>query len=84
MPTPNCHHLSSVLASMFQSTSDKIAWAAAGVAGSAPLWSDYFQHVNDAAVRMGPTLAAIFVCSKTILVWVQIFKERAKPPREDE
>lgn len=74
MPTPQCHNLSHILGSMFQSTSDKIAWAAAGVAGSAPLWSDYFQNVNDAAVRLGPTLAAVFVTSKIILTWVQIVK----------
>lgn len=81
MPTPQCHNLSHILGSMFQSTSDKIAWAAAGVAGSTPLWSDYFQNVNDAAVRLGPALAGIFVTSKIILTWVQILKEwRNRPP----
>lgn len=86
MPTPQCHNLSHILSSMFQSTSDKIAWAAAGVAGSAPLWSDHFQHINDAAVRLGPTLAGIFVTSKIILTWVQIVKtwRRSEMPKNNE
>lgn len=85
MPTPQCHNLTHILPSMFQSTSDKIAWAAAGVAGSAPLWSDHFWHINDAAIRFGPTLAGIFVTSKIILTWVQIWKawQRKEVTRDD-
>ena len=74
MPTPACHSLSKMIVdSMFQTTSDKLAWVAAGASASAPALADY---LHGSAVWLGPPLAAIFVASKTILVWVQIAKER--------
>jgi len=75
MPTPSCHTLSNLLTGMFQSTSDKAAWAAAGVASSAPLLKDHLQSVNEYALMLGPTLAGIFVVSKILLTWIQISKE---------
>lgn len=83
MPTPTCHSLSNVIGSMFQSTSDKIAWAAAGVAGSAPLLKDHLQNANEYALLLGPTLAGFFVVSKIILTWVQISKELRRKPGDD-
>ncbi len=74
VPTPTCHSLSSLLAGMFQSTSDKAAWAAAGVASSAPLLKDHLQSVNEYALLLGPILAGIFVASKILLTWIQISK----------
>jgi hypothetical protein len=72
MPTPNCHSLSHIVGSMFQTTADKAAFVAAAAIGSSPFWRDYFQHVNDAAVLLGPPLAAVFVTSKIALTWIQI------------
>ena len=83
MPTPCCHSLSNMLNGMFQTTADKAAFVAAGVIGSSPLWRDYFQHVNDAAVLLGPPLAAVFVTSKIVLTWVQIARELWKKERGD-
>jgi hypothetical protein len=60
---------------MFQSTSDKAAWAAAGVASSAPLLKDHLQSVNEYALILGPVLAGVFVASKILLTWIQISKE---------
>lgn|GEM_PF-2743009 len=77
MPTSTCHSLSKMIVdSMFETTSDKLAWIAAGAGAAAPVFADYLHGINSAAVWMGPPLAAIFVASKTILVWVQIAKER--------
>ncbi len=85
MPTQTCHSLSRmIIDSMFQTTSDKLAWVAAAGGATAPALADYLHGINSAAVWLGPPLAAIFVFSKTILVWVQIAKERkAEPNKED-
>jgi hypothetical protein len=70
---------------LFHSTSDKIAWIAAGGGAAAPVIADYLHGINSAAVWLGPPLAAIFVTSKTILVWIQISNERrAKTDKIDE
>lgn len=77
VPTQTCHSLSRMIVdSMFQTTSDKLAWVAAAGGATAPALADYLHGINSAAVWLGPPLAAIFVASKTILVWVQIAKER--------
>jgi len=84
MPTSTCHSLSRMIVdSMFQTTSDKLAWVAAGGLTSAPVLADYLHGINSAAIWLGPPLAAIFVASKTILVWMQISKERLRRPTED-
>ncbi len=72
-----------IIDSMFQTTSDKLAWVAAAGGATAPALADYLHGINSAAVWLGPPLAAVFVASKTILVWVQISKERRKQPTED-
>ena len=76
VPTPTCNSLSHVLSGMFHSTSDKIAWAAAGVAGGSPLLlRDQIQHINEFALFIGPTLAGIFLTFKIVLVGSQIVGE---------
>lgn len=67
-----------MIGGMFQSPSDKIAWAAATVASGAPLLKDHLQNANEYALLLGPTLAGVFVASKIILTWVQISKELRK------
>jgi hypothetical protein len=44
---------------MFQSTSDKVALATAGVLASTPFWNDHLQNANDVAVLLGPTLSGL-------------------------
>ncbi|QGM94726.1 hypothetical protein F7D13_12235 [Methylocystis rosea] len=76
MPTPTCHSLSRMIVdSLFQTTSDKIAWVAAAGGMTAPAIADYLHGINGAAVWLGPPLAAIFIASKILLTWVQIKKE---------
>lgn len=80
MPTPQ-HHLSNILGGMFQTASDKVALAAAGVIGSAPLWALNAQDVSGLFVTWGPILAGLLVVSKIVLTWVQIWKAvRVSPP----
>jgi hypothetical protein len=73
MPTPACH-TQSLIAGMLSSASDKAALIAAGVAGSTPLWYESVKQISDAAAILGPTLAAVFVGSKIVLTWVQIWR----------
>lgn len=80
MPTPQ-HHLSNLLSGLIQSSSDKIALAAAGVIGSAPLWPASVRDVSNDFVVWGPILAGLLVVSKIVLTWVQIWKAaRGSPP----
>lgn len=75
MPTAHCHLsgiISSAVAGMFHTTSDRAAFIVAGVAGSAPWW---LHGVNDIFVLIGPTLAGLFLASKVILGVLQIIKE---------
>jgi hypothetical protein len=75
LPTPTCHSLSSILGSMFHSTSDRIALAASGVA-SAPLFlQSHVKDANEFIVFVAPTLASIFLALKIILVIPQILAE---------
>lgn len=76
MPTPQ-HHLSNLIGGMFQTASDRLAFAAAGVVGSAPLWTA--KDVSSEFVIWGPILAGLLVVSKIILTWVQIWKEARRP-----
>lgn len=84
MPTSECNrqlwemlsgHAMHVLTSMFASPSDKFALAAAGALAISPSWSDHFQHLNDTAVALGPTLAAGYVVVKIVLGGSQILSE---------
>lgn len=85
VPTQTCHSLSRmIIDSMFQTTSDKLAWVAAAGGASAPALADYMHGINSAAVWIGPPLAAIFVASKTVLVWLQIAKERKSKSDTDD
>jgi hypothetical protein len=80
MPTPQ-HHLSYIFGGMAHNVSDKVALAAAGVVGSAPLWALNAQDVSGGFVTWGPILAGLLVVSKIVLVWVQIWKAaRGGPP----
>ncbi len=80
MPTPE-HHLRNMLGEMIQSTSDRMALVAAGVAGTAPLWKDRVRDISDIAAASGPILAVLFVALKIILTAVQIWKTiRSKAP----
>jgi hypothetical protein len=74
MPTPE-YHLRNMLGEMIQSTSDRVALVAAGVAGTAPLWKNSVRDISDIAAAIGPILATLFVALKIILTAVQIWKE---------
>lgn len=74
LPTPQ-YHLQNLLGGMLSTTSDRVALAVAGVAGSAPLWREHVQAISDAAALVGPILAVFFVASRIVLIWVQIWKE---------
>ncbi|BDV33908.1 hypothetical protein [Methylocystis iwaonis] len=74
MPTPQ-YHLQNLLGGMLSTTSDRVAFAVAGVAGSAPLWKEQAREISELAALVGPILAGLFVISKIILTWVQIWKE---------
>ncbi|WP_330084850.1 hypothetical protein [Methylocystis iwaonis] len=74
MPTPQ-YHLQNLLGGMLSTTSDRVAFAVAGVAGSAPLWKEQAQEISELAALVGPILAGLFVLSKIILTWIQIWKE---------
>jgi hypothetical protein len=73
MPTPE-YHLRNMVGEMIQSTSDRVAFVAAGVAGTAPLWKDSVRDISDIAAAIGPILAALVVVLKIILTAVQIWK----------
>jgi hypothetical protein len=73
MPTPACH-TQSLVAGMMQTASDKVALIAAGVVGSTPLWYEGAKQISDIAAMLGPGLAAVFVASKIVLTWVQIWR----------
>jgi hypothetical protein len=83
MPTPQ-HHLSNLLGGMFHTAADRAAFVAAGVVGTASLWKDKLQEVNEIAVLLGPTLAAIFVASKIILAWIEIAKSATRRSEESD
>lgn len=72
VPTPQCNNLSHILRGMFETTSDKIGWAMAGVASTPLLFKDYVQHVNEFAILIGPTLASMFLLGKVVLVVSQV------------
>jgi len=83
MPTPQ-HHLSNLLSGMFHTAADRAALVAAGIVGTASLWKDKLQDVNEVAVLLGPALAATFVASKIVLTWIQIAKEALRPGKEND
>jgi hypothetical protein len=82
MPTPSCH-AQNLVSGMLASASDRIAFVAAGVVGSAPLWYDWAKNVSDFGAIVGPGLAAAFVGSKIVLTWVQIWKTAAGERRRE-
>lgn len=80
MPAPQ-YHLQNLLGGMLSTTSDRVAFAVAGLAGSAPLWKEQAREISELAALAGPILAGLFVVSKIILTWIQIWKEaRAQRP----
>jgi hypothetical protein len=81
MSTPQ-HHLQA-LNDLFPTISDKIALAAAGAVGSAPWWVKWLQETHDIPVLLGPWLAGVFVMSKTIQVWIEIWR-KARERRDGE
>ncbi|MBM3553673.1 MAG: hypothetical protein FJX45_18485 [Alphaproteobacteria bacterium] len=75
MPMPSCHSLSSIIGGMFQSTSDKVALAASGVASAPLLLQGHLKDANEFVVFVAPTLASVFLALKIILVIPQILAE---------
>lgn len=73
MPTPQ-HHLGNLLNGLIATTADRVALAAAGIAGSAPLWRVKGADISDFFAMLGPVLAGVFVASRIVLTWVQIWK----------
>lgn len=73
MPTPSCH-AQGLLSGMMQSASDRIAFIAAGVVGTTPIWWEAAKQVSEVGATLGPGLAALYVVSKIILTWVQIWR----------
>jgi hypothetical protein len=81
MPTPQ-YHLQQ-LNEIFPTISDKVALAAAGAVGSAPWWLTKLQETHDIPVLLGPWLAGLFVISKVIQVWVEIWRGRRERRNRD-
>jgi hypothetical protein len=87
MPTPLCHtqnFASQMLHGLVSNASDRIAlYAAAPVVGTAPLWIDRARQISEVGAMLGPGLAALFVISRIVLTWVQIWKTaRGTAPHE--
>jgi hypothetical protein len=73
MPTPQ-HHLGNLLQGMIATTGDRVSFVVAGFVGSAPFWRSRMQETADWFVIIGPVLAGVFVISKIVLTWIQIWK----------
>jgi hypothetical protein len=73
MPTVQ-HHLASLSNGLIATTADRVALAAAGIAGSTPLWREKSGEVSDFFALIGPILAGVFVLSRIVLTWIQIWK----------
>ncbi|ATQ67718.1 MULTISPECIES: hypothetical protein [Methylosinus] len=85
MPTPSCHAqtaLSQIVSGLATTTSDRIALALAPAVGTAPLWIDRARQISELGAILGPGLAALFVASKIVLTWVQIWRAARAPLRE--
>lgn len=78
MPTPACH-TQSIIANLMQTANDKLTLAAASVVATTPLWWEAARRISEVGAMIGPGLAAVYVMSRIVLTWAQIWRTLRAP-----